>query len=106
MPKRAAARPGRADILACARAMVPMLREKALQSEGNRLIPAEPHRAFANAGVYNLFHTARVGVVSSARFVHVLPTSGLRRLRNADRHDGAGGRRAWPRLRLERLGVL
>ena len=53
--------PTREDILEAARAMVPMLRDKALQSERDRLIPGETHRAFQQAGFYRLFQPARYG---------------------------------------------
>ena len=54
-------RPTREDILDRARAMVPLLREKALQAERDRLIPVETHRAFQQAGFYRLFQPARYG---------------------------------------------
>jgi len=54
-------RPTREDILHRARAMVPLLREKALQAERDRLIPVETHRAFQQAGFYRLFQPARYG---------------------------------------------
>ena len=49
------------EILELARAMVPALREKALQTEADRSIPAETHRAFEDAGFYKLFQPARYG---------------------------------------------
>jgi 3-hydroxy-9,10-secoandrosta-1,3,5(10)-triene-9,17-dione monooxygenase len=54
-------KPTREEILERARAMVPALREKALQTEANRSIPVETHRAFEEAGFYKLFQPARYG---------------------------------------------
>jgi 3-hydroxy-9,10-secoandrosta-1,3,5(10)-triene-9,17-dione monooxygenase len=52
---------GREEMIGRARAMIPMLREKALQAERARLIPIETHRAFEQAGLYRLFQPARYG---------------------------------------------
>jgi len=49
------------EILERARAMVPALREKALQTEADRCIPVQTHRAFEDAGFYSLFQPARHG---------------------------------------------
>jgi len=57
----AAGRATRGDILERARAMVPILRAKALQTDAERTIPAETHRAFEEAGFYKLFQPARYG---------------------------------------------
>jgi 3-hydroxy-9,10-secoandrosta-1,3,5(10)-triene-9,17-dione monooxygenase len=54
-------RPTREDILEAARGMVPMLREKALAAERDRLIPVETHHAFQQAGFYRLFQPSRYG---------------------------------------------
>jgi 3-hydroxy-9,10-secoandrosta-1,3,5(10)-triene-9,17-dione monooxygenase len=54
-------RPSRADVLERARAMVPLLREQALQAERDRIIPLATHRAFEAAGFYRLFQPARYG---------------------------------------------
>src|SRR5262245_26801648 len=54
-------RPTREQILDRARAMVPRLRECAREAERSRLIPADTHRAFQQAGFYKLFQPARYG---------------------------------------------
>ena len=54
-------RPSRAEILERARAMVPLLREQALQAEQDRIIPLATHRAFEAAGFYRLFQPVRYG---------------------------------------------
>ena len=54
-------RPTREEILERARAMVPMLREKALQTDESRVVPPETNRAFEEAGFYKLFQPARYG---------------------------------------------
>lgn len=54
-------KPTREQILERARAMVPTLREKALQAESERVIPRETHQAFQQAGFYKLFQPARYG---------------------------------------------
>jgi 3-hydroxy-9,10-secoandrosta-1,3,5(10)-triene-9,17-dione monooxygenase len=60
--KAAAAKaPTRDEILERARAMVPTLRDKALQTERDRTIPPETHRAFQQAGFYKLFQPKRYG---------------------------------------------
>jgi 3-hydroxy-9,10-secoandrosta-1,3,5(10)-triene-9,17-dione monooxygenase len=41
--------------------MVPILRERALKAEQDRIIPSETHRAFQAAGFYRLFQPARYG---------------------------------------------
>ena len=43
------------QILDRAKAMVPALRDKALQVEKDRVISYETHRAFQEAGFYKLF---------------------------------------------------
>jgi 3-hydroxy-9,10-secoandrosta-1,3,5(10)-triene-9,17-dione monooxygenase len=53
--------PTREEILQRARSLVPQLREQALDTERNRRIPAETHRAFEAAGLYKLFQPARYG---------------------------------------------
>jgi alkylation response protein AidB-like acyl-CoA dehydrogenase len=53
--------PSREQILDSARSMVPMLRAKALQTERDRVISAETHRAFQDAGFYKLFQPVRYG---------------------------------------------
>ena len=58
---RAREKPTRAEILSRARAMIAQLRERALDTERNRRIPAETHRAFEAAGFYKLFQPARYG---------------------------------------------
>jgi len=57
----AAKRPTREQILERAREMVPMLRASALQADAERIIPLETHRAFEDAGFYQLFQPARYG---------------------------------------------
>jgi 3-hydroxy-9,10-secoandrosta-1,3,5(10)-triene-9,17-dione monooxygenase len=54
-------KPSREQILERARALVPKLREKALQTEAERIIPRETHLAFEDAGLYKLFQPARYG---------------------------------------------
>jgi 3-hydroxy-9,10-secoandrosta-1,3,5(10)-triene-9,17-dione monooxygenase len=61
MTANATSKPSRDEILQRARAMVPMLRERALQAERDRVVPAETHRAFQEAGFYKLFQPARFG---------------------------------------------
>lgn len=53
--------PPRDELLERARAMVPTLRERALQADRDRRIAIETHRAFAAAGFYKLFQPARYG---------------------------------------------
>jgi 3-hydroxy-9,10-secoandrosta-1,3,5(10)-triene-9,17-dione monooxygenase len=53
--------PSREETLQRARAMVPVLRERALQADRDRIIPVETHRAFEAAGFYRLFQPARYG---------------------------------------------
>lgn len=53
--------PPREELLERARAMVPALRERALQADRDRHIAIESHRAFAAAGFYKLFQPARYG---------------------------------------------
>ncbi len=53
--------PTREELLDKARAMVPELRQKALQTERNRIIPAETHRTFQDAGFYKVFQPGRYG---------------------------------------------
>lgn len=57
----ATSRPSGDEILARARAMIPALRERALQAERDRRIPDATHRAFVAAGFYKLFQPARYG---------------------------------------------
>ena len=52
-------RPSREDLLHIARSMVPGLRQKALQTERDRVIPAETHKAFMDAGFYKMFQPER-----------------------------------------------
>src|SRR6266851_5166550 len=54
-------RPIRADMMDRARALVPALRAKALQTERDRVIPPETHRAFQEAGFYKVFQPVRYG---------------------------------------------
>jgi 3-hydroxy-9,10-secoandrosta-1,3,5(10)-triene-9,17-dione monooxygenase len=54
-------RPTREDLLALARQLIPTLREKALQTERDRIIPKETHRTFQAAGFYKLFQPMRYG---------------------------------------------
>ena len=54
-------RPTREQILESARMMVPVLRERALKAERDRLIPVDTHRAFQEAGFYKLFQPGRYG---------------------------------------------
>src|SRR5712692_605122 len=56
-----ASRPIRADMMDRARALVPALRAKALQTERDRVIPPETHRAFQEAGFYKVFQPVRYG---------------------------------------------
>ena len=56
-----APRPPQSQILDRAKAMVPALRDKALQVEKDRVISYETHRAFQEAGFYKLFQPARFG---------------------------------------------
>ena len=53
--------PTREEIIDRARAMVPTLRQRALEADRNRGIPLETHQAFAAAGFYKLFQPARHG---------------------------------------------
>src|SRR3989442_7208600 len=53
--------PTREAILDRARAMVPKLRTRALETDRNRTVPIETHRAFEAAGFYKLFQPARYG---------------------------------------------
>jgi 3-hydroxy-9,10-secoandrosta-1,3,5(10)-triene-9,17-dione monooxygenase len=61
MDARARSAPTRTDILERARALVPELRAKALDTERNRVIARETHQAFQAAGFYRLFQPARFG---------------------------------------------
>lgn len=62
MPRNDAADPPtREQILERARAMVPALRERALEVDRDRVIPIETHRQFEAAGFYKLFQPARYG---------------------------------------------
>ncbi len=51
----------RAALLERARAMVPVLRERAYQAEQDRRMPDVTHREFIEAGFYRLFQPARYG---------------------------------------------
>ncbi len=51
----------RAELLERARAMVPKLRERALQADRNRGIPIETHLEYQAAGFYKIFQPARYG---------------------------------------------
>jgi 3-hydroxy-9,10-secoandrosta-1,3,5(10)-triene-9,17-dione monooxygenase len=53
--------PTREELLDRARALIPVLRDRALQTERDRVIPPETHRAFQEAGFYKLFRPARYG---------------------------------------------
>ena len=57
----AAKPPTRVDLLERARGLIPALRDRALQTERDRVIPPETHRAFHEAGFYKLFRPARHG---------------------------------------------
>ncbi len=61
MDAQSASRPIRADLVERARALVPALRAKALQTERDRVIPLETHRAFQEAGFYKVFQPVRHG---------------------------------------------
>jgi alkylation response protein AidB-like acyl-CoA dehydrogenase len=62
LPGRAIPKPpSRDEILDRARAMVPTLRDCALQAERDRLIPRQTHQQFQDAGFYRLFQPARYG---------------------------------------------
>jgi len=51
----------REELLDRARALIPVLRDRALQTERDRVIPPETHRAFQEAGFYKLFRPVRHG---------------------------------------------
>jgi 3-hydroxy-9,10-secoandrosta-1,3,5(10)-triene-9,17-dione monooxygenase len=53
--------PTREELLERARSLIPALRDRALQTERDRVIPPETHRAFQEAGFYKLFRPARHG---------------------------------------------
>jgi len=55
------ARPSREDLLEKACAMVPGLRQTALQTERDRIIPMQTHKAFMDAGFYKVFQPERFG---------------------------------------------
>jgi alkylation response protein AidB-like acyl-CoA dehydrogenase len=55
------ARPTEAEILARARAMVPMLRERAAATEALRRLPDDTNRAFKAAGFYRILQPAPYG---------------------------------------------
>jgi 3-hydroxy-9,10-secoandrosta-1,3,5(10)-triene-9,17-dione monooxygenase len=57
----ALSQPSQEELLGAARAMIPILREKALQAERDRTIAVETHRAFQRAGFYKLFLPVRYG---------------------------------------------
>lgn len=57
----AAKPPTRDDLLERARGLIPALRDRALQTDRDRVIPPETHRAFQEAGFYKLFRPARHG---------------------------------------------
>ena len=57
----AAKPPTRDDLLERARGLIPALRDRALQTDRDRVIPVETHQAFAAAGFYKLFQPARHG---------------------------------------------
>jgi 3-hydroxy-9,10-secoandrosta-1,3,5(10)-triene-9,17-dione monooxygenase len=61
MDVRAAKPPTRDDLLERARGLIPALRARALQTERDRVIPPDTHRAFQEAGFYKLFRPARLG---------------------------------------------
>jgi 3-hydroxy-9,10-secoandrosta-1,3,5(10)-triene-9,17-dione monooxygenase len=53
--------PSREHLLDIARAMVPGLRKTALQTERDRVIPTQTHKAFMDAGFYKVFQPERFG---------------------------------------------
>ncbi len=53
--------PSREELLERARALVPVLRRRALQADRERMIPLATHQAFADAGFYKLFQPAPYG---------------------------------------------
>ena len=55
------AKPSREELLDKARAMVPGLRQQALQTERDRVIPRQTHQAFMDAGLYRVFQPERFG---------------------------------------------
>jgi 3-hydroxy-9,10-secoandrosta-1,3,5(10)-triene-9,17-dione monooxygenase len=55
------ANPSRENILERARHLVPLLRQRALKAEEQRVISRETHEAFKNAGFYRLFQPSRYG---------------------------------------------
>jgi 3-hydroxy-9,10-secoandrosta-1,3,5(10)-triene-9,17-dione monooxygenase len=61
MDAQSASRPVREDMVERARALIPALRAKALQTERDRVIPLESHRAFQEAGFYKVFQPVRYG---------------------------------------------
>jgi 3-hydroxy-9,10-secoandrosta-1,3,5(10)-triene-9,17-dione monooxygenase len=61
MDAQSASRPIESDLVERARALVPALRAKALQTERDRVIPLETHRAFQEAGFYKVFQPLRHG---------------------------------------------
>jgi 3-hydroxy-9,10-secoandrosta-1,3,5(10)-triene-9,17-dione monooxygenase len=61
MDAQSANRPIQADLVERARALIPALRAKALQTERDRVIPSETHRAFQEAGFYKVFQPIRHG---------------------------------------------
>jgi alkylation response protein AidB-like acyl-CoA dehydrogenase len=62
MPDAAASNtPTTADIIARARAMMPVVRSRAADAEKRRRIPEETHREFIEAGFYRVLQPARYG---------------------------------------------
>lgn len=55
------ARPTEAEIIARARAMLPLLRQRAPETERLRRLPDDLHRAFAAAGFYKIMQPRRYG---------------------------------------------
>jgi len=53
--------PGRTDLLEKARAMVPLLRSRALETERERSIGLDTHRRFMECGFYKVFQPKRYG---------------------------------------------
>ena len=53
--------PGREELVGAARDMVPLLRARAGQAEGERRMSDDTHRAFMDAGFYRIFQPRRFG---------------------------------------------
>ena len=61
MEGAASARPSAAEIIDRARAMLPLLRERAAETEALRRLPDATNRAFAEAGFYKIMQPRRYG---------------------------------------------